>query len=80
MLMLQQEEVASTGARSRGAETRTSSNIYPTRKGRALTGATFLAPAEGWWPSATLERKRKEEKIRRKNKKKKNKKKKKVTH
>jgi hypothetical protein len=25
-----------------------------TRKGRALTGATFLAPAEGWWPSATL--------------------------
>ena len=25
-----------------------------TRKGRALTGATFPAPAEGWWPSATL--------------------------
>ena len=24
---------------------------YHTRKGRALTGVTFLAPAEGWWPT-----------------------------
>jgi hypothetical protein len=30
-----------------------------TRKGRALTGATFQAPAEGWWPSATLTKKKK---------------------
>ena len=28
--------------------------IYTTRKGRALTGATFPAPAEGWWPTAAL--------------------------
>jgi hypothetical protein len=27
-----------------------------TRKGRALTGATVLAPAEGWWPLATLKK------------------------
>jgi hypothetical protein len=35
---------------------------YGTRKGRALMGATFLAPAEGWYPSATLAKKKKEEK------------------
>ena len=28
--------------------------LCATRKGHALTGATFPAPAEGWWPSATL--------------------------